>query len=416
MGELELLKSIRPAWIQKAVQHLARGSGLREDLRGQLNQLFDLLEQVVETGDPIWLDPLLESWASSLTQSDLEGGQSNLSSFISELSQVSLSVARENLQETQALDLIEELLPCFSYAFEKISQHEIQTRMSHLTNQLADFQQTIEQLDRRKSDFIAVAAHELKTPLTLIEGYATMLRETTEQANPKANELLLLDGIQNGTHRLHAIVNDMIDVSLIDNNLMELNFQPVWLNRLFAVLQQELNESISSRRLQVSIHPFPGSEEMTFGDPERLLQVFRNVFTNAIKFTPDGGKIDVDGRKLPGFVEIIVCDTGIGIDPEYQSLIFEKFIRLGSVSLHSSGKTKFKGGGPGLGLPIAKGIVEAHGGAIWAESNGYDEQNCPGATFHILLPLRNAPPDKNMAKLFESLIQNKTPEVSNPSE
>jgi hypothetical protein len=111
MGELELLKSIRPAWIQKAVQHLARGSGLREDLRSQLNQLFDLLEQVVETGDPIWLDPLLESWASSLTQSDLEGGQSNLSSFISELSQVSLSVARENLEETQALDLIEELLP-----------------------------------------------------------------------------------------------------------------------------------------------------------------------------------------------------------------------------------------------------------------------------------------------------------------
>ena len=416
MGELELLKTIRHAWIQKAVQNLARGSGLREDLRDQLNQLFDLLEQVVETGDPVWLDPVLANWASSMTQSDLESGQSNLSSFISELNQVTLSVARENLDEAQALDLIETLMPCFSYAFVKISQHEIQTHMSHLTKQLSEVQQTLEQLDRRKSDFIAVAAHELKTPLTLIEGYATMLRETAEHTNPQSKELILLDGIQNGTHRLHAIVDDMIDASLIDNNLMELNFQPVWLNRLFAVLQAELTESIGSRKLQVTIQPFPGSDEMTFGDPERLLQVFRNVFTNAIKFTPDGGKIDVDGRKLPGFIEIIVCDTGIGIDPEYQSLIFEKFIRLGSVSLHSSGKTKFKGGGPGLGLPIAKGIVEAHGGAIWAESNGYDEQNCPGATFHILLPIRNAPPDKNMAKLFEALIQNKTPEGSNHSE
>ncbi|HMD90594.1 MAG TPA: HAMP domain-containing sensor histidine kinase [Anaerolineaceae bacterium] len=408
MGELELLKSIRHAWIQKAVQHLARGSGLREDLRQQLNQLFDLLEQVVETGDPVWLDPLLADWASSLTQTDLEGGQSNLSRFISELFQITLSVARENLDESQALDLIETLMPCFNYAFEKISQHEIQTRMAHLTNQLSEVQQTLEQLDRRKSDFIAVAAHELKTPLTLIEGYASMLRETTEQSNAQTNELILLDGIQNGTHRLHAIVDDMIDVSMIDNNLMELNFQPVWFNRLFAVLQLELIESISNRHQQLTIHPFPGSDELTFGDPDRLLQVFRNVFTNAIKFTPDGGKIDVDGRKLPGFLEVIVSDTGIGIDPEYQSLIFEKFIRLGSVSLHSSGKTKFKGGGPGLGLPIAKGIVEAHGGAIWAESNGYDEKNCPGATFHILLPLRNSPPDTTMAKLFESLTQPKT--------
>ena len=416
MGELELLKSIRQAWVQKAVQHLARGSGLREDLRNQLNQFFDLLEQVVETGDPVWLDPLLISWANSMTQSDLEGGQTNLSSFIAELIQISLSVARENLKESQALDLIDTLMPSFSYAYEKISQHEIQTRMSHLTNKLSEAQQTLEQLDKRKSDFIAVAAHELKTPLTLIEGYATMLRETTEQANSKSNDLVLLDGIQNGTHRLHTIVDDMIDVSLIDSNLMELNFQPVWLNRLFAVLQSELMESINNRHQQVTIHPFPGSEVMTFGDPERLLQVFRNVFTNAIKFTPDGGKIDVDGRKLPGFVEIIFCDNGIGIDPEYQSLIFEKFIRLGNVSLHSSGKTKFKGGGPGLGLPIAKGIVDAHGGAIWAESTGYDELNCPGTTFHILLPLRITPPDIKMAKLFESLTPNKATEGASHSE
>ena len=116
---------------------------------------------------------------------------------------------------------------------------------------------------------------------------------------------------------------------------------------------------------------------MTFGDPERLLQVFRNVLTNAIKYTPDGGCVTVDGRKLPGFIEIIVRDTGIGIDPEDQSIIFEKFTRLGNISLHSSGKTKFKGGGPGLGLHIARGIIEAHGGAIWVESPGMTKRRCP---------------------------------------
>jgi signal transduction histidine kinase len=127
------------------------------------------------------------------------------------------------------------------------------------------------------------------------------------------------------------------------------------------------------------------------------------VITNAIKYTPDGGKISVDGRTLPGFVEITVTDTGIGIAPENHTRIFEKFGRLGNVSLHSTGKTKFKGGGPGLGLPITKGVIEAHGGAIWVESDGYDEVRCPGSTFHILLPIRKTPPDDKTAKLFRPL-------------
>jgi signal transduction histidine kinase len=146
---------------------------------------------------------------------------------------------------------------------------------------------------------------------------------------------------------------------------------------------------------------------MFFGDPERLLQVFRNILTNAIKFTPDGGRIRIDGRMLPGFLEITCTDTGIGIDYDDQQVIFGKFGQLGSTSLHSSGKFKFKGGGPGLGLHIAKGIVEAHGGAIWVESPGYNERTCPGSTFHILIPMLREPPDVRTAKLFAPLVHSK---------
>jgi signal transduction histidine kinase len=230
-----------------------------------------------------------------------------------------------------------------------------------------------------------------------------MLRDGGENRKMSSFEIELLEGINNGTRRLKTIIDDMIDVSLIDNNLLALNFQPVWINRILSVLAAELNVAVTERRQKLEIQPFPGSSEMTFGDPERLLQVFRNVMTNAVKYTPDGGNILVDGRKLPGFIEVVVHDSGIGIDPEDQMLIFDKFTRLGNIALHSSGKTKFKGGGPGLGLHIARGILESHGGAIWVESPGYDEEKMPGSTFHVLLPLRTEPPDDKLARLLAPL-------------
>jgi signal transduction histidine kinase len=124
--------------------------------------------------------------------------------------------------------------------------------------------------------------------------------------------------------------------------------------------------------------------------------VFSNLINNAIKFTPDGGRIEIWGRLVPGavgMVEIVIADSGIGIDPADLEMIFEKFYRVDSADLHSTGSVKFKGAGPGLGLPIAKGVIEGHGGRIWAESEGHDEEACPGSRFHILLPLQGAPSD-----------------------
>jgi signal transduction histidine kinase len=239
-----------------------------------------------------------------------------------------------------------------------------------------------------------------------------MLRDRLNESNGRNHNEVLIKGIENGTRRLRQIVDDMIDVSMIDNQMLALNLQPVWINRLLDMVRYEFREIIAERHLILDIEPFPGSQEMTFGDEERLHQALRNVVSNAIKFTPDGGTIKIDGRLLPGFVEIIVADTGIGIDPEDHSRIFEKFGRLGEALRHSSGKTKFKGGGPGLGLPITRGIVEAHGGTIWVESEGHDEQICPGAKFHILLPLRKEPPDEKMARLFRSSVQ--TGELKDP--
>ena len=96
----------------------------------------------------------------------------------------------------------------------------------------------------------------------------------------------------------------------------------------------------------------------------------------------------VEALDIQEFVDITISDTGIGIDPEHHKQIFEKFYQTGEVAFHSTGQTKFKGGGPGLGLAIVRGIVEAHGGQVWVESDGHDEATYPGSSFYVRLPVK----------------------------
>lgn len=399
MSVLLLLAKIQPAWIHRVTNALARGAGVRETFEAQLNRFFDMLAHAMDTGDPAWLDPIILDWSNSPTTSDLRAGEKNITAILNQIFVMTYDLIRENLTEQEALDLTGALIPIFTHALEKAARIEMETSIAFISSELFEVQQKLERLDRSKSNFIAVAAHELKTPLTLIDGYAAMMRDLIKSSQNGTVDSLM-EGINNGIRRLRTIVDDMIDVSLIDNNLLSLTFQPVWLGQLLHLLANEFRDDIASRNLELTICPFPGSEQMIFADPERLFQAFRNILSNAVKYTPDGGKITVDGRTLPGFIEVTIADTGIGISLEDQETIFEKFGGLGNVSLHSSGKTKFKGGGPGLGLPIARGIFEAHGGTVWVESEGYDEVKCPGSTFHVLLPLRTEAPDPKLAKLF----------------
>jgi signal transduction histidine kinase len=286
----------------------------------------------------------------------------------------------------------------------------METRVAHISSEMEKVQKQMARVDRSKSAFISVAAHELKTPITLIEGYASMMEDLLQQGKGTNFESLLA-GMNTGIDRLRGIVEDMIDVSMIDNHLLQLNFQPMQVAQMLEALYLEVEPIVELRKLTLNIKEFNGNREWIYIDAGRIMQAVRNVINNAIKFTPDGGMITIDGRTMAGFIEVTIADTGIGIAVEDQSTIFEKFDQLGRVDLHSSGKTKFKGGGPGLGLPIARGILDAHGGSIWVESEGYDEIRHPGSTFHILIPARTESPDPKMTKLFDTLGKNKNEEM-----
>jgi signal transduction histidine kinase len=269
---------------------------------------------------------------------------------------------------------------------------ELESLVQERTQALQDAYVELERLDRAKSDFIQVASHELRTPLTVLHGYSQILLRDPALARDERHEKLV-SGIYSGAVRMSEIVNSMLDMVKVDNRALELYPEPLSIPWLLEPLCDKFAGAMQERRLTLRVENL-GHLPPIEADPQALRKVFANLLDNACKFTPDGGTVTISGRRLPsGYlldegVEILVCDTGIGIDPEARELIFTKFYQTGEVALHSSGHVKFKGGGPGLGLAIARGIAEAHGGRLWAESPGYDEETCPGSCFHVVLPLR----------------------------
>ncbi|HUF00216.1 MAG TPA: HAMP domain-containing sensor histidine kinase [Anaerolineales bacterium] len=406
----KVLAKIRPSWITRVGQELARGMEVRADFEDQLARFFDLLEQSITTGDPAWMDSILLDWAKSSTETELEEEPYHVSFLINRMIALTIQVSRETLTKQQALDLLAAVIPIYTYGLEVVARYEMETRVAHISSEMEMVQKRMERVDRSKSAFISVAAHELKTPITLIEGYASMMDDLMQQGKG-TNLDSLLAGMTTGIDRLRSIVDDMIDVSMIDNDLLQLNFQPMQISQMLAALYLEVEPTVRARKLAINMKEFDGSKQWIYLDAPRIMQALRNVIINAIKYTPGGGTITIDGRTLSGFIEVIIADTGIGISADDQTTIFEKFGQLGRVDLHSSGKTKFKGGGPGLGLPIARGILEAHGGSIWVQSEGYNEIRNPGSIFHILIPARIESPDPRMTKLFDSLGKNEDQSV-----
>jgi len=269
---------------------------------------------------------------------------------------------------------------------------ELEQRVGERTVDIERALYRLEKLDRNKSDFINIAAHELRTPLTVLQGYAGLLKtDPVIQANQYLADVV--NGMLNGSARLYDIINRMLEAARVNSQVLDLHPRRVDFNRLLHRVHIDFKTALQERSLTLTVDDL-SALPVLLADEDLLHKVFYNLVNNAIKFTPDGGRINVRGcvRAEGGreWVDVMVEDTGIGISPDNYDVIFEPLYQTGASALHSSGKTKFKGGGAGLGLAIARSILQAHNGRIWAESKGYDEVACPGSVFHVLLPVPDA--------------------------
>jgi len=267
-------------------------------------------------------------------------------------------------------------------------------RVRHLNVDLVSQNERLEIMDRVKSDFITIASHELRTPLTQVKGYADILNAMNEENNLSREQTRGIVGhINRAALYLESVISAMLDASQIDVEGIRLTFTETSLEAVVRTAMEPLEKAVRERRIRLTAEGFENLPPIIL-DFNRMVQALSNLIGNAVKYTPDQGSVSIsatiprtaDGKN--GYVEIMIADTGIGIDPKYHELIFEKFFRVGDPQLHSTGSTKFKGAGPGLGLPIARGVVEAHGGRVWVESEGEDEGRLPGSRFYIVLPLK----------------------------
>jgi len=268
--------------------------------------------------------------------------------------------------------------------------------ITDLNDELTRTNRRLEKLDAAKTNFIQIASHELRTPLTQVRGYSDIMADAVQSGSPTPAQMAQISqGISRASVRLEEIISAMLDASQIDIEALSLRLTMLSITTVVRMAVDNYSSAIQQRRQTLTVQDLEGLPPIE-GDLQRLCQAFSNLIGNCVKYTPDGGSIAIAGRSLretgssgmvKEFVEVTIADTGIGIDPDELELVFEKFYRVGSPDLHSTGSTKFKGAGPGLGLPIARGVIRAHGGRVWVESPGHNETTFPGSTFHIVLPV-----------------------------
>jgi signal transduction histidine kinase len=221
-----------------------------------------------------------------------------------------------------------------------------------------------------KSTFVSVISHELKTPVSLIKGYAgTLRREDARWDESTVRESLAV--IEEESDRLNELIDNLLDASRLQAGALQLSMGEVVLDGLARRTVDKFRPQSTQHEFVVD---FPADFPVVRGDEARLEQVLTNLLTNAIKYSPDGGVIRVNGRVLPDAVVTMVHDEGIGIAPAEQTRVFDAFYRVDDAPTR---RTQ----GTGLGLYLAKAVIEAHGGNIWVES-----EPGQGAAFGFNLP------------------------------
>jgi len=249
---------------------------------------------------------------------------------------------------------------------------ELEQRVKDRTSELDIANRHLRELNKRKDEMVAIASHDLRSPLSGLLMVIDLMQKKDLSANPE-RRVYLLDVARKATDRMIAMVNDLLDASRIESGAIQLELEEVNVAKVIKHSLEPLAVSAQAKEIEVKFEAAI-NEPVVRGDRLKLSQIFNNLLTNAVKFTPRGGHVLVKVRPKPQAVEISVRDTGEGIPEDEIPFVFEKYAKMSTRPTAGEGQI-------GLGLSIVRQLVELHGGKIEVTS-----ELGKGSTFTVSLP------------------------------
>lgn len=235
-------------------------------------------------------------------------------------------------------------------------------------NQMAE---KLDQVESMRRQLIGDVSHELRTPLTAIKGSMEGLMDGILPADDETYQQIHAEA-----HRLNRLVDDLQELSRVEAHAYQLDFHPLDVSSLVQTVTQRLAPQAQSKRISLDLDLTPDLQPILV-DEDRAIQILTNLTGNALQYTPEGGRVSISAKRNKDEIQFSIRDTGIGIPPEHLPHLFDRFYRV------DKSRSRQSGGGSGIGLTIARALVEEHGGRIWVKSEGEGK----GSTFNYTLPV-----------------------------
>lgn len=383
--DIRKLEAIYPQWSTESTQRISPLTTLNGNLQDQLNLFYQHLLHESEESLQEPIRKLFANWHTLIQKENAETiSQPSLVGVIKEICLATQVSFINGLKEKEANTYFDQVYPLLLSSMEIAHEIEINALDPGTKTAIKPGEDLLAKVNLLQSEFFHLTSETLITPITLIEGYATMI-ETQISSLPERNSELemLSDGLKNGVTRLTNLVDEMSYLALIDQKRLEINKQPISINQFLQKLERDFRGQLSRRHLSLTFR-VNNTDQIIHVDMDKLLYAIKILLHYAISTTPDEGNIEIITDTIQDKLQIQIIDDGLGLTAQQKGELFNK-LRKSDPGQQAARKFSNISGN---GMYIAKGILQGHFGSLWVDSPVFDDLDQPGKRFNLLVPIK----------------------------